>query len=78
MVVGGAAKPPVVNVMCISPFDRPVTAKDAATAIAGSDLFEQLGWHGAGGAPEVVWCAVCVAQDDVDATVAQVGVGACG
>ena len=77
VIIGAAAKPPVVDVMCISPFDRPVTAKDAATAVAGGDLFEQLGWHGAGGAPEVVWAAVRFAQDDVDAAVAQVCGGAC-
>ena len=77
VIIGAAAKSPVVNVMCISPFDRPVTAKDAAAAIAGSDLFEQLRWHGAGGATKVVWAAVCLAQDDMDAAVAQVGGGAC-
>ena len=76
VIIGGAAKSPVVDVMCIGPFDGPVTARDAATAVAGGDLFEQLGWHGAGGAPEVVRAAVCLAQDDVDAAVAQVGGGA--
>ena len=76
VIVGGAAKPPVVNVMGVSPFDWSVTAQDAATAVAGGDLFEQLRWHSAGGAPKVVWGAVGVAQDDMDPAVTQVGGGA--
>ena len=77
VIIGAAAESPVVDVMCIRPFDGPVTAGDAATAVAGGDLFEQLRWHGAGGAPEVVRAAVCFAQDDMDAAVAKVGGGAC-
>ena len=76
VIIGGAAESPVVDVMCISPFDGPVTAGDAAAAVAGGDLFEQLRWHGAGGATEVVRAAVCLTEGDVDAAVAQVGGGA--